>query len=443
MHFWHNFCNFAVEMIKIGKILTKTKAIIGLICVLGMFGSVELGAQNSASSPYSLYGHGELNDNTPGAYRAMGGVGIGMRNSKVINSMQPASYTAGDSLTFMFDVAATVSWSRYQDASGMRNKGNGNLEYITLQFPLYRRWIALSLGALPYSASGYSFSVSDSLGTDGSNYAHTKTYMGSGSVSQVYGGLSFNICNWVAVGANLYYLFGTSSKNSTLVFTQPGMTSTIVGEYFDARTLRYKVGMQVFHDFQNCSFTLGGTFESKLPMNADYYLYESSTTDSIVYADGLFEMPLSFGVGASFSWNNRLTVAADYSCQRWSEVLYRGETNQLKDRHHVALGVEYRNNPFSRHYADQMLWRMGVNYGTSYVKNVTGPEFMVTAGMGFPLKTIGTQINVTLEYAHRGPRSAQSAYLCDFRKSAGMQDNTIRLVVNASVCENWFFKRKI
>ena len=121
-------------------------------------------AQNGTSSPFSRYAYGELNDNVPNTYRAMGGVGIGMRNNRVINSAQPASYTACDSLTFMFDLAASVMWSRYSDATGMRNKANGNLDYLTMQFPLWRRYIAFSAGVLPYTAVGYDVTISDSIG---------------------------------------------------------------------------------------------------------------------------------------------------------------------------------------------------------------------------------------------------------------------------------------
>ena len=85
-------------------------------------------AQNATSSPSSRFGYGELNNNLPNAYRAMGGVGVGMRSNKAINPAQPASYTAIDSLTFMFDIGGAFLYTNYGDANGQRNKVNGNLE---------------------------------------------------------------------------------------------------------------------------------------------------------------------------------------------------------------------------------------------------------------------------------------------------------------------------
>ena len=43
-------------------------------------------AQNATSSPSSRFGYGELNDNLPGAYRAMGGlVCVLIRQSILLN----------------------------------------------------------------------------------------------------------------------------------------------------------------------------------------------------------------------------------------------------------------------------------------------------------------------------------------------------------------------
>lgn len=138
---------FNVDSLKTKNIV---KRIVSLIVVSLMVAGMS--AQNATSSPSSRFGYGELNDNLPGAYRAMGGVGIGMRSNKAINPAQPASYTACDSMTFMFDLAGSFLYTNYGDSYGQRNKMNGNLEYMTLQFPIWRKYIAFSAGITPYSA---------------------------------------------------------------------------------------------------------------------------------------------------------------------------------------------------------------------------------------------------------------------------------------------------
>ena len=148
-----------------------------IVLVVATMLTVGAWAQNATSSPSSRFGYGELNNNLPGAYRAMGGVGIGMRSNKVINPAQPASYTACDSLTFMFDIAGSLLYTNYGDANGTTDRMNGNLEYMTLQFPLWRRYIAMSVGVNPYSAVGYKFALNDSL-KQGDEYVfhHIKAY---------------------------------------------------------------------------------------------------------------------------------------------------------------------------------------------------------------------------------------------------------------------------
>ena len=388
-----------------------------------------LSAQNMTSSPFSRYAYGDMNENVPTGYRAMGGVGIGMRSNKAINPSQPASYTACDSLTFMFDVAASASWSRYQDAGGMKNKANGNLEYVTIQLPLWKRWIALSVGLLPYSSVGYNMTLSDSI----PGYHFTKDYTGEGNISQVYGGLSFNICNWFALGANVYYMWGDLSRMRTLTFSEAGLNPTVQAEILSVSDVRLRYGAQFFHTWGDHTINLGAIFENKSKLNSEYLLIETQTSDSIpIYKDG-WELPMVWGVGASYTWANRLTVACDYERQGMKSVLYNGlpgEWSGLQDRNRISVGVEYRHNPSGRKYVEHMIWRAGVNIQDEYLASIGAKRITASIGFGFPLWTIGTVINTTFEYSHRG-------------SSSGLEDNSLRFTIGASIAENWFYKRKL
>ena len=386
-------------------------------------------AQNATSSPSSRFGYGELNDNVPGAYRAMGGVGVGMRSAKAINPAQPASYTACDSMTFMFDIAGSLLYTNYGDAFGTRNRMNGNLEYVTLQFPIWRRYIAFSAGLTPYSAMGYNFSLTDSLNSD---YHLTKAYSGEGGFTQVYGGLSFNICDWVALGANVYYMFGNVTQSRTLTFTESSLKSVSQSDILKINSLRLRYGAQFFHTFGKHTIVLGGVFENKQRFSrSEYTQAETTTADTVSTMSNAFELPMMYGAGISYVYDNRLTLALDYQCQDWSNTLYFNQKGALKNRQRWAAGVEYRHNPMSRNYAERMLWRVGFNYATSYTQGLSQPDLGVSVGMGFPLRTVGTVINTTFEYGHRGGGTGQ------------LTENYLRFVVNAAIAENWFFKRKL
>lgn len=412
----------------------KIYRIIGLMMVLLLpFTFSPLSAQNMTSSPFSRYAYGDINENVPTGYRALGGVGFGMRSNRAINPAQPASYTACDTLTFMMDVAASASWSRYVDARGMRNKANGNLEYLTMQFPIWQQWIAMSVGLLPYSSVGYNISISDS--TAGGGYHYTADYEGDGNISQVYGGLSFNVCNWLALGANIYYMWGDLTRIRMLSFTESGLNPTIQDEILSVSNVRLRYGAQLFHTWGDHSVSLGAVFENKMKLNSELIVLETQSYDTIpVFQDG-WDLPMVWGVGFSYSWANRLTVGVDFERQCMSSVLYNGvlgsnPENGFQDRNRLAVGVEYRHNPMGRKYYERMMWRAGINIQDEYLESVGAKRISASVGVGFPLYTIGTVINTTLEYTHRG-------------SSAGLEDNALRLTIGASIAENWFFKRRL
>ncbi len=409
--------------------MNKTTKIVLLFVIL--MASVVVSAQNMSSSPYSRYAYGDMNENVPTGYRAMGGVGFGMRNNKAINPSQPASYTACDTLTFMFDIAASVNWSRYEDAGGMKNKANGNLEYVTMQFPLFKRWIAMSLGLLPYSSVGYDISLSDSIA--GGAYHYTTTYTGTGNISQVYGGLSFNIMNWLALGANIYYMWGDLNHMRTLTFKETGLNSTLQDEILTISDVRLRYGAQFFHTFGDHSFTLGAIYENKMKLNSSYILIETQTSDSIpIFKDG-WDLPMVWGVGASYNWDNRLTVGFDFERQCMASAYYNGlpgRDNGLQDRNRYAFGAEYRHNPHGRKYYERMIWRAGLNIQDEYLASIGRKKITASVGFGFPLYTIGTVINTTFEYMHRGG-------------TPGLVDNSLRVTIGASIAETWFMKRKL
>ena len=385
-------------------------------------------AQNATSSPSSRFGYGELNSNLPGAYRAMGGVGVGMRSNKVINPAQPASYTACDSMTFMFDLGGSLLYTQYGDANGTNNRVNGNLEYMTLQFPLWKRYIAMSLGVNPYSAVGYEFELTDSINAD---YVYTKSYSGTGGFTQVYGGMSFNICDWAALGVNAYYMFGNVTQRRSLNFTDASLDSVSQADNMRASSLRLRYGVQLFHTFGKHSVALGAIYEHKQKFSRmTYEQIENTTSDTVATMDKGFEMPMMFGVGLSYDYANRILIGVDYQYQDWKNASYFGEYNGLKAKSRWAIGMEYRNDPLSRKYIDRMMWRVGMNYSTSYTGSYDQPEIGATIGVGLPLRTVGTVINATLEYGHRGNKNV-------------LQENYLRLVVNASISEHWFFKRKL
>ena len=117
--------------------------------------SIAAMAQN-ANTPDSMYGYGILGDRATSMQRQMGGVGIAMSSGRQINVMNPASYAAIDSTTFLFDMGADVSLIWSEENGKKANSTGGGLDYVTLQFPICK-FMGASVGLLPYSSVGYAF----------------------------------------------------------------------------------------------------------------------------------------------------------------------------------------------------------------------------------------------------------------------------------------------
>lgn len=389
--------------------------------------SLSLSAQNATSSPSSRYGYGQLNDNIPVPFRSMGGVSVGLRRNNAINMAQPASYTACDTMTFMFDVAASVMWTQYSDRNGHKNKPNGNLEYVTLQFPLWKKHIAFAAGILPYSSVGYKFSLAGSEG----GHAYNLDYEGEGGIAQVCAGLSFNILDWVALGWNGYYMFGDVTNATSLSFVENSITGSMMYRNMEVHSFRMRYGLQVFHTFaKKHDVVLGAVMEHKQRLNGEYAQYELYTLDSIIVESSGFEIPLYYGIGASYLYDNRLLAAFDFACQQWEKAKYFGTRGQFRNQSRYSLGLEYRHNPLSRHYAERMYWRVGASLADTYASLSNKKDLTVSLGLGFPLRTTATILNFAVEYNRRHPM-------------AGMIENNLRFTLGIGVNETWFFKRKL
>lgn len=67
-----------------------------------------LAQTNGSNSPYSRYGFGLLGDGGNAFNKGMAGTAYGMRNGTELNTKNPASYAAIDSLSFLFDVGVSL-----------------------------------------------------------------------------------------------------------------------------------------------------------------------------------------------------------------------------------------------------------------------------------------------------------------------------------------------
>lgn len=401
--------------------------------------------QNNTSSPYTRLGYGDLANQSFGAGRAMGGVGIGLRSPKQINPMNPASYSCMDSLTFIFDFGASLQSAKYSDETNKYKNLNGNIEYLAVQFPV-TKWLAMSAGLLPYSHVGYEFGQQ----MEENGLIYTNTYSGEGGLNQLYGGLSIDI--WkkrLAVGANFSFLFGNIEHSQNLYFSESTSYRNQRTQRLEVRDLKMDFGLQYTHPISLTeTLTLGATFSPGKKLNSRAYdmMSKTNTAGTVIETavDTLknmaYDLPNSYGLGVSYTKANHIRVAADFLYETWSKANYGKTVGNFQNRYRIALGGEYEPDYDAKNFFKRVRYRAGAHFGDSYVKAKSQvddksygyKEYGVSVGLGLPLQDYRSLVNVAFEYVKVKPGHVSM-----------VNEQYFRVTLNYTFNERWFFKFKL
>ena len=122
--------------------------------VLAVAFSISGYAQSGTNSPYSQYGLGILSNQSFGFNSGMNGVGLAYRSGEVVNPLNPASYSAVDSLTMLFDVGVTGQITSFKEGNTRLNAKNADFDYAVGTFRLLPK-VGAAFGLMPFSAIGY------------------------------------------------------------------------------------------------------------------------------------------------------------------------------------------------------------------------------------------------------------------------------------------------
>ena len=408
-----------------------------ILAVLLLLSVLDIEAQHNTSSPYTRFGYGNILDGGFGQSRAMGGLSFGLRPEQYVNPMQPASYTSIDSLNFRLEAGVSFQLSNYKDASGSVTEKDGNIEFLAFQFPI-KRWIAFSFGIMPYSIVGYDFQQSQTVSStiqSGSLYNEYK-YSGEGGVTQLYAGLAFRPVQWLSIGGNFLFGFGTVSQTSESAFSQKTYYATTMTREIKVKDVTGDFGVQATIPLkENHSLTIGGVFQMKSELNADATQTIVTTDTTTLSFDNNFDLPLYFGLGIVYNYSKEFLIGFDFKKECWSDARFFGEKN-FKDRSKFCLGAQWLPDANGRKYFHRVAYRWGANLSSTYFE-VNGEQltnFSLTTGWGFPLKKglNPTVLNLSFEYGH-----------CGAAETNLLREQYFKFTFNATINERWFMKRKL
>ena len=132
-------------------------------------------------------GYGDLQPSVLELPVQWGGIGYGVRSNLQINPKNPVSYTAVDSLTFMFDLDVSGRVTEFNSGSNQQYNQRVVLIYCfsTSCFEMAgnecRSWYS-------FSSVCYDYSFSDTVAFNGDELPTTQSFSGTGGISQLYGG---------------------------------------------------------------------------------------------------------------------------------------------------------------------------------------------------------------------------------------------------------------
>lgn len=422
------------------------KKLFSILVLTLMILSVQSFSQLRTSSPYTYYGIGELQNNRFSRNMAMGGLSIGYRDSKGINMSNPASYSSFDTSHFLFEVGITSSFSQLKTSKiTQKFTNNTSLGYILLGTPV-TKWCFISIGAKPFSETGYRVTANDTVQNIGNV---SMIYDGSGGIYQAYFGTAFKFLKRFSVGVNLSYLFGTTHKNRTVYFPGTYTFNTKVQNSYTISDIMFNYGLQYFEKIKDkYELCAGLTFSlpTKLKAERDYLAerFTASSTGIEVIQDtvqynlkekGFIEFPLIIGGGFTFKKGQNWMFGADISYGNWKNFKNYGLSDSLNDNIQISVGgqVTPKYNAVSN-YLKRITYRFGFRYNDTYLglKENNIKEYALSFGFGFPIAKSKSNINLAFELGKMGTTNSNL-----------VQNNFGRVTLGFAIKEEWFFKRKL
>ena len=403
-------------------------------------------AQNNTNSPYTRYGYGDLSDQSFGNSKAMGGIAFGLRDGAQINPLNPASYTAIDSLTFIFEGGVSLQNMNISGGGVKLNAKNSSFDYLAMQFRLHPK-IAMSIGLLPFSNVGYSVSESNEA-TETSPYS-TKSLTGEGGLHQLYVGAGVKVLKNLSVGVNASYFWGDITRSLTQLYPNNASANSYIRQNaVSVSDYKLDFGLQYTQEFnKKHSATIGAVYSPKHKLNNDYTVTTQASSTVSQDWDATLEVPNTFGVGFTYNYDKRLTVGLDYSLQQWSKTKFGvntsddavredfDETYTYCDRHKISVGAEYIPNLIGRSYLSHIKYRLGAYYTTPYYKiggKDAAREYGVTAGFGLPVPRSRSILSISGQFVR-----------VSGQESTFVNENIFRVSIGLTFNERWFFKRRV
>jgi hypothetical protein len=315
--------------------------------------------------------------------------------------------------------------NRFQTPPGNATTGYTNFHGFLFALPL-KNGLGVALQLRPLTRMDYKISYRN--GIDGQYY--TKSVESRGGVNAVSFSAFWRFVPFAAVGISGNYLFGLNTEKWFVLWDD----SLFVGSN-DRYSIRNSgtgttFGIQVS---PLPHLLIGATYTPSAKLKAaidSYYAAASGTRDSQT------GYPAVWSAAATVSLGRKAEVGLEYSEQEWDRLMWNEiPVKDMQKQRSIAAGGEFfsLNDP-SLPYHQRMAYRIGFSYQPFFSLDVNGKqirEWWATVGLGFPMASGISQIDVAFAYGKRGVLGTNT-----------FSENLFKLLVSITVSERWFTRSR-
>ena len=399
-------------------------------------------AQQGTSSPYSFYGIGDVKFKGTAENRAMGGLTI-YSDSIHLNFQNPASYSNLKLTTF--SLGGTYLTTDLETNSQSEKARRTAIDYLAVGLPFGK--FGVGFGLMPYSSVGYNIQ-SNTVAT-ATNPQEIKQYSGTGGINKVFFGVGYALTKKLSIGIDYSYNFGKIQTYSFRFIeglqygSREKNLSDITGGLLNAGLTFNTPINKKLNGFASLTYSPDSKLSSSNYRNIATIQYSSTGAEILVQpldvdvANTTITLPSKLAVGFGIGQNKKWMLGTEITFQKSSNMGNRfNDINNVnyENATRYSFGGFYipNYNSFSKYY-EKIIYRAGLRYENTglIINNTSIKDYGVTAGVGFPLIGVFSNVNIGVEYGQRGTTSANL-----------VQENYTNITIGFSLNDKWFQKRR-
>ncbi len=392
------------------------------ILILFLFPIKQGFSQNSFNSPYSSFGLGDLTFTGFTRNQAMGGISLGIRNPDYIDYSNPASYSARDSLSMLFEFGVSLQASQVATEDKSDVPWDMNFSHLAFSFPVHKK-VAVGAGLVPFSLISYNFIDNIRDGDDDYDPDFGELdyiFRGEGGMSQIFFGASYMVARNLSIGVNTNFIFGNMLSLQTISFLEETNSfNPKIQEEDLISGFNFSLGLQYYTDLGNdWRIVAGGKYTKQSKINVRTEFLKTNvllltgtgaiidTLESRTSSKTKETFPSNYGIGFSVGKGEKFQIGLDYKGTQWknSTIL---NSDSLANSNSLLFGMEYTPRPRNFNmYLQRIHYRLGAYYTNSYLK-VHGNQINdsgITFGVGLPIGRVGSSFNLAFNYGRRGSK---------------------------------------